>query len=323
MNYRSLGRTKLQISEIGFGAWGIGKTLWKGAEDPESLRALHTAIDLGLNFIDTALVYGNGHSEQLISKILKERSERIYVASKVPPKNFKWPAQPGISIDQVFPPDHVTICAEKSLKNLDVDCIDLLQLHVWNVEWLSEPDWVAPIDQLKQDGKIQYFGVSINDHQPENAVRLIESGLVDSVQVIFNIFDQSPAARLFPACVEHNIGVIVRVSLDEGGLTGKIDRNTTFPSGDFRNSYFAGDRKLQVEERTKKLENFLGPETETLPELALKFCLGFDAVSTIIPGMRTVSHAQSNCSISEKNKLSSETIKRLAEHAWQRNFYLD
>ncbi len=323
MNYRSLGRTKLQISEIGFGAWGIGKALWKGAEDAESLQALHKAIDLGLNFIDTALAYGNGHSEQLIAKVLKERSERITVATKVPPKNFKWPAQPGISIDQVFPPDHVTICAEKSLKNLDVDCLDLLQLHVWNDAWLSEPDWVAPIDQLKQDGKIQHFGISINDHQPENAIRLIESGMVDSVQVIFNIFDQSPAVRLFPVCMEHNIGVIVRVSLDEGGLTGKIDRNTTFPSGDFRNAYFAGDRKLQVEERAKKLENFLGPEAETLPELALKFCLGFDAVSTIIPGMRTVSHAQANCAISGKNQLSSETIERLAEHAWQRNFYLN
>ena len=194
-------------------------------------------------------------------------------------------------------------------------------MHVWNDEWLSESDWYVPIDQLKQDGKIQYFGVSINDHQPENAIRLIETGLVDSVQVIFNIFDQSPTARLFPVCVEHNIGVIVRVSLDEGGLTGKIDRNTTFPSGDFRNSYFAGDRKLQVEEHAKKLEIFLGSEAETLPELALKFCLGFDAVSAIIPGMRTVSHAQANCSISEKNKLSSETIKRLAEHAWHRNFY--
>ena len=321
MNYRTLGRTNIQVSEIGFGSWGIGKEMWKGAEDDESLRALNIAIDAGLNFIDTALAYGNGHSEQLVAQVLKERSERIYVATKVPPKNFKWPAQPGIPIEQVFPPDHLTICTEKSLKNLDIECIDVQQMHVWNDEWLSEPEWFAPVEKLKRDGKIQFFGVSINDYQPENAIQLIESGLVDCVQIIFNIFEQTPAEKLFPVCIEHNIGVIVRVPLDEGGLSGKINRNTTFPSGDFRNNYFHGDRKQQVEEQVNKLEVFLGEEAETMPGLALKYCLGFEAVSTIIPGMRTVNHAKSNCAISDKDRLSSETITRLREHAWQRNFY--
>lgn len=323
MNYRTFGRTNINVSEIGFGAWGIGKALWKGAEDDESLRALNAAIDMGLNFIDTALAYGNGHSEQLIAQLLKERSERIYVASKVPPKNFKWPAQPGIPIENVFPPDHLTICTEKSLKNLDVDCLDVQQMHVWNDEWLSDPEWFAPIEKLKRDGKIQFFGVSINDYQPENAIQLIETGLVDTVQVIFNIFEQTPAEKLFPACIKHNIGVIVRVPLDEGGLSGKINRNTTFPSGDFRNSYFRGDRKQKVEEQVKKLEEFLGSEAESIPELALKFSLGFEAVSTIIPGMRTVNHAKSNCAISDKPRLSPATISKLGEHADNRNYYLD
>ena len=321
MQHRNLGRTKLEVSEIGFGAWGIGKAMWVGAEDDESLRALHTAVDLGLNFIDTALAYGKGHSERLIGQFLKERSERIYVATKVPPKNMKWPAPPGVPSNEAFPPEHVITSAEKSLKNLDVDCLDLLQYHVWNDEWVSEADWFTPIDKLKQEGKISHFGVSINDHQPENAIKLIETGLVDSVQVIFNIFDQSPLNRLFPVCIKNDIGVIVRVALDEGALSGKLDRTTTFPDGDFRNFYFRGNRLQQIEERVKQLEPVLGEEAESLPALALRFCLSFDAVSTVIAGMRSVEHVRANCALSDGRTRTPMTIEELKKHVWERNFY--
>ena len=322
MKYRRLGRTELKVSEIGFGAWGIGAGMWRGARDEESLRALHEAADRGVNFFDTALVYGEGHSEKLIGRFLRERNERLYVATKVPPKNRLWPARPGIPLEEVFPPDYVLHCAEQSLRNLGLDSVDLLQFHVWNDEWLEQGDWYSPIDRLKREGKIRFFGVSINDHQPENALKLIDTGLVDTVQVIFNIFDQSPTRRLFPVCLEKDIGVIVRVPFDEGTLTGKITRNTVFPKGDFRESYFRGDRKRQVEERVSRLMAFLNEEIPTLPDLALRFCLSWDAVSTVIPGMRKIEHVQANCAVSDGRRLPAEVLQQLAAHAWEKNFYL-
>lgn len=322
MQYRRLGRTGMEVSEIGFGAWGIGAGMWRGADDRESLRALHTAADLGVNFFDTALVYGNGHSEELVGRFVKERPERIYVATKVPPKNRLWPARPGIPLQEVFPADHVIRSVEQSLRNLQMDSVDLLQLHVWNDEWLDQGDWYAPIERLKRDGLIRFFGVSINDHQPWNALRLIDTGLVDTVQVIFNIFDQSPKEELFPACLEKDVGVIVRVPFDEGALTGKVRRDTSFPPGDFREHYFRGDRKLQVEERVKKLEALLNDEVPTLPELALRFCLSPEAVSTVIPGMRKVEHVRANCAVSDGKRLPENLLRELEKHAWDKNFYL-
>ncbi len=322
MEYRRLGRTELRVSEIGFGTWGIGGGMWRGAKDQESLRALHEAADLGVNFFDTALVYGNGHSEKLVGRFLRKRRERIYVATKVPPKNGLWPARPGIPLEEVFPEDHVLRSAERSLRNLGLETIDLLQFHVWNDEWLDGGDWYAPIERLKREGKIRFFGVSINDHQPENALQLIRTGLVDTVQVIFNIFDQSPAERLFPLCLERDIGVIVRVPFDEGALTGKVTAGTVFPEGDFRKVYFRGDRKQQVEVRVEKLRAFLGSLAQTLPELALRFCLSWDAVSTVIPGMRKVAHVRANCAVSDGRRLAPEVLQELSAHAWNKNFYL-
>jgi len=321
MNYRKLGRTGIGVSEIGFGAWGIGGALWKGSQDDESVRALHKAIDLGVNFIDTALAYGQGHSERLIASVLRERKERVYVATKIPPKNGEWPARKGSKLRDVFPHDYIIACTERSLRNLRTETIDLEQFHVWNDEWTDDPEWFDAIGKLKEQGKIRFFGVSINDHQPENALRLGESGKADSFQVIYNIFDQSPEERLFPFCRKNDIGVIVRVPFDEGSLTGSITHETRFQPGDFRDAYFQGDRKQQVYERVGKLKELLGSEAETLPELALRFVLSHPAVSTVIPGMRRVSNVEANCRISDGRRLSDGLVVELRKHRWDRNFY--
>jgi len=286
MEYRMLGKTGLKISEIGYGAWGIGGALWQGAKDNESIRALHRAVDLGLNFIDSALVYGDGHSENLVGRVLRERKEKLFVASKIPPKNGKWPARPGTLLREAFPHDHIIKSTETSLKNLKVDIIDVHQFHVWNDDWTADHEWQDAIAKLKEQQKIRFFGISINDHQPENALKAAATGLVDSFQVIYNIFDQTPEEDLFPLCQKLNVGIIARVPLDEGGLTGKMTRDTTFPPGDFRIRYFRDDRKQQVVDHVEKLKTLLGNEASSIPELALRFCLHHPAVSTVIPGMR-------------------------------------
>ena len=321
MKYRTFGKTGIQVSEIGYGAWGIGGALWQGSEDDQSMRALHTAIDLGLNFVDTALAYGQGHSERLVAKLLKDRKERIYVATKIPPKNGKWPARRGTSLHDVFPYEYIIDCTEQSLQNLQVDSIDIQQLHVWNDEWVEDSEWSDAISKLKEQGKIRHFGVSINDHQPENALRLAATGKVDTFQVIYNIFDQSPEDRLFPFCQEKNIGVIVRVPLDEGGLTGSITPETVFPDGDFRNNYFKGDRKQQIVDRVSKLIQISASEARSIAELALRFTLSHPAVSTVIPGMRSMKNVEANCGLSDGRLLSAKLLSELKNHRWVRDFY--
>ncbi len=321
MRYRKLGRTNFEVSEIGYGAWGIGGNQWLGGNDRESLAALRRAIELGLNFIDTALAYGDGHSEQLVGRVVREAGHKIYVATKVPPKNQLWPAQPGIGIDQVFPYDYIMSSTETSLRNLGVDTIDLQQLHVWNPEWIGRDEWRRAFEELKRSGKVRAMGISINDHQPDSALEIIKTGLVDTVQVIYNIFDQSPERNLYPLTIERNIGVIARVPLDEGSLSGKIDENTTFPPGDFRNEYFQGDRKRQVKEHVDSLRRDLGLRDGELPEVALRFCLSHPAVSTVIPGMRSVRNAEANCAVPDQGPLSREALATLHRHAWDRNFY--
>ena len=295
--------------------------MWQGSKDDESIKALHKAIDLGLNFIDTALVYGNGHSENLIGDVIKQHSERLYITSKIPPKNGKWPAQSGTKLCDVFPCDHIIKCTETSLKNLGVDAIDVQQFHVWDDAWAADAEWQDAIAELKGQGKIRFFGISINDHQPDNALKVAATGLIDSFQVIYNIFDQTPEKNLFPLCLQNKIGIIIRVPLDEGGLTGKVAIDTSFPEGDFRNLYFGGDRKKQVVEHTEALNKLLGKEAASLPELALRFCLHHPAVSTVIPGMRTVPNVKANCTISDGRILSKALIDELRKHAWDRNFY--
>jgi aryl-alcohol dehydrogenase-like predicted oxidoreductase len=321
MKYRKLGRTNFEISEMGYGAWGIGGTQWLGGSDGESLAALRRSIDLGLNFIDTALAYGAGHSEQLVGQVVREAGGRIYVATKVPPKNQLWPARPGIGIEQVFPYDYILRATERSLKNLGVETIDLQQLHVWNPEWIARDEWRRGFEELKRSGKVRAVGISINDHQPDSALEIVETGLIDTVQVIYNVFDQSPERNLFPLALARDIGVIARVPLDEGSLTGKIDENTRFAPGDFRASYFKGDRKKQVRERVDRLLGDLGVDAASLPEIALRFCLSHPAVSTVIPGMRSLRNAEANCAVPSRGPLPSETLAVLRRHAWDRNFY--
>jgi aryl-alcohol dehydrogenase-like predicted oxidoreductase len=321
MQYRILGKTGIKVSEIGYGAWGIGGAMWQGSQDEESLRALHRAIDLGLNFIDTALVYGEGHSENLVGKLLKERKEQLYVASKIPPKNRRWPAVPGSALRDAFPYDHIIRCTETSLKNLGVDTIDVQQFHVWDDDWATETEWQDAIARLKEQGKIRFFGMSLNNHEPDNALKVAATGLVDSFQVIYNIYDQTPEKNLFPFCQRNKIGIIVRVPLDEGGLSGVITAETQFPENDFRNSYFRGDRKQQVAEHTNALKKLLGKEAATLAELALRFCLHHPAVSTVIPGMRSRSNVEANCMISDGRNLSESLVVELRNHTWERDFY--
>lgn len=321
MRYRTLGRTGLQVSEIGYGAWGIGGKQWLGGDDRESLAALRRAVELGLNFIDTALAYGDGHSERLVGQVVREARTRIYVATKVPPKNHLWPARPGIGIREVFPYRYIVECTEQSLRNLGLDCIDLQQLHVWNPEWIQDEDWRRAFEDLKRAGKVRFVGVSLNDHQPDSGLELIETGLIDAVQVIYNIFDQSPEARLFPLCRERNIGVLARVPFDEGSLTGQITRQSRFAPDDFRSYYFRGDRKRQVEERVAALKRDLAGVDADLPEIALRFCLSHPAVSTVIPGMRKVKHVEANLAVSDRGPLPESVLAILRKHVWEKNFY--
>lgn len=322
MKYRKLGRTNYNVSEIGYGAWGIGGTLWIGASDKQSLAALHCAIELGIDFIDTALVYGDGHSEQLVGQVVREAGRKIYIATKTPPKNRLWPSRPGIGIDETFPLDYTIRCAEESLRNLGVEAIDLLQLHVWNPDWLYRDEWRRAFEDLKKQGKVLAFGISINDHQPGSALGIIETGLIDTVQVIYNIFDRTPERTLFPACIRRNIGVIVRVPFDEGSLTGRITEQSTFPEGDFRNSYFRDDRRKQVAERVAALVRDLELEDASqLPGVAMRFCLSHPAVSTVIPGMRSTDSVESNVMASGQGPLPPRMLEILRRHTWERNFY--
>jgi aryl-alcohol dehydrogenase-like predicted oxidoreductase len=322
MKYRQLGKTGFQVSEIGYGAWGIGGSQWIGASEKESLAALHKAIEGGVNFIDTALAYGDGTSEQLVGRAVAESGRKIFVTTKVPPKNRLWPARPGIGIDEVFPYDYIISSTEQSLRNLGVDSVALQQLHVWNPEWLGRDEWRRAFETLKSSGKALAVGISINDHQPDSALKIIETGLVDTVQVIYNIFDQTPEQNLFAACIRHNIGVIVRVPFDEGSLTGRIGERTTFPAGDFRNYYFRGDRKKQVAERVAAIVSDLGLEdVNHLPAAAIRFCLSHPAVSSVIPGMRSVSSVDANIMASGQGPLPPHVLEILRRHTWDRDFY--
>ncbi|MBM9506625.1 aldo/keto reductase [Actinacidiphila acididurans] len=322
MRYRELGRTGLSVSEIAYGAWGIGASMWIGASEDESVKALHRAVDLGMNLIDTARGYGE--SERIVGAVVRERAragDSVAVATKVPPLNGKWPAPGGLDPAVTFPGAHIRASVETSLRASGLDHFDVLQFHVWSDEWVGRGDWLETVADLKAEGKIRLFGVSVNDHQPDNAVALVRSGTVDAVQVIYNIFDQAPAAELLPACQEHGVGVIVRVALDEGGLTGRINAGTTFPEGDFRNRYFRGDRPAQVEQRVRAIAADLGIAVEDMAETALRFVLSHPAVSTVIPGMRTVRNVERNAAVSDGRTLTAEQLAVLAGHSWQRNFY--
>jgi aryl-alcohol dehydrogenase-like predicted oxidoreductase len=317
MKYRTLGRTGIEVSEIGYGAWGIGGVQWTGGDDDEARRALNLAIDQGVNFIDTALAYGGGHSERLVGEVARSRKERIYIASKVPPRNLEWPAR-DVPLREVFTYDYIIECTERSLRNLGVETIDLQQLHVWNDSWKDESEWIDALQKLRGQGKIRYFGLSLNDYQPWNAIETLRQGHIDAVQVIYNIFEQAPEDELYPACQELNVGVIARVPFDESGLTGAVRPDSVWPETDFRSWFFQGDRKQKVYDRVERLKLLLGDEAKSLAELALRFTLSHDAVSAVIPGMRSTKNVAANISYSDGRKLSPETLAKLKAFAWDR-----
>lgn len=321
MNHRRLGATGLEVSEIGYGAWGIGQSMWVGAEDTESLRALDRAIDLGLTLIDTALAYGDGHSERLVGQVVRRRDETVRVATKIPPQNMTWPARADSHADEAFPGDHIRAATETSLRNLGLETIDVQQFHVWHDNWLEQGDWLETVEALKQEGKIRCFGVSINDHEPGSALELVRSGRVDTVQVIYNVFDQSPEDELLGAAQEHGVGALARVPFDEGGLTGAIGPGTQFPEGDFRARYFRGDRKQQVADRVAAIVDDLGIAPDAIAETALRFILSHAAVSAVIPGMRSIRNVERNMTAGDGQGLPPEQVERLRAHRWVRDFY--
>jgi aryl-alcohol dehydrogenase-like predicted oxidoreductase len=322
MRYRKLGRTGIEISDIGFGSWGIGGKQWIGGSDEESRAALRRALELGVNFIDTALAYGDGHSEELVGEIVRSAAGKVFVATKVPPMNKKWPAKAGVGIEEVFPYDYVIRSTEESLRNLKMDAVDLQQLHVWNSEWTDRDEWKRAFEDLKKSGKAKAVGVSLNAGDPDSGLDLIRTGLCDSVQVVYNIFDQSPNGNLLPLALLHRVGVLARVPLDEGALTGTITEDTVFEKGEFRDWYFRGrDRKKQVVEHVSALRKDLEGIEGTLPEIALRYCLSHPAVSTVIPGMRKVRTAESSCSVSDLGALPDEVLAKMKKHAWVKDFH--
>jgi aryl-alcohol dehydrogenase-like predicted oxidoreductase len=316
MKYRKLGRTAYSVSEIGHGLWGMSG--WSGSEDIESLESLQLSTNLGCTFFDTAWAYGDGHSDQLIGKILKQNPDkRLYVASKVPPKNRKWPASREDAYSDVFPRDHVMKHAEMIREAIGVAQIDLLQFHVWDDSWTEDADFRSTVEELKNKKLIAHFGLSLNRWEPQNGIKALRTGLVDAVQVIYNIFDQSPEDELFPGCRELNVGVIARVPLDEGSLGGKLTPDTKFPAGDWRASYFGPENLAETVERVERLKEIL-PPSMTLPEMAFRFILSNPDVSTTIPGMRKPKHVGENISYSNKGPLSKDLLEELRTHRWDR-----
>jgi aryl-alcohol dehydrogenase-like predicted oxidoreductase len=316
MLYRKLGRTGWPVSEIGYGMWGLAG--WSGSDDAESLDSLNRAIELGCTFFDTAWGYGKGHSESILGRVVRQHPAKdLIVATKIPPKNFVWPSRRGFTLDDCFPPDHIREYAERSLENLGLTRIDLLQFHVWEDAWAHDERWQRAMDDLKAEGLIRAVGISVNRWEPENVVESLRTGHVDAVQVIYNIFDQAPQDTLFPLCAELNIGVIARVPFDEGTLTGTLTRDSTWPEGDWRNTYFVPENLAASIEHADRLKPLVPPGM-TLPELALRWILEDDRVSTIIPGMRKIRNVEANIGASDGRQLDPALKAGLKGHRWDR-----
>ncbi len=316
MQYRRFGRTNWNISEIGYGMWGLAG--WTGSEETEVNKALEKSIELGCNFFDTAWGYGAGKSEQILGKLLRMHpTDKLYVATKIPPKNFKWPSKSNYKIEDCFPASHIIEYTEKSLKNLNVECIDLQQFHVWEDSWANSDDWKNAIEKLKKDGKIRHIGISVNRWEPDNVLATLKTNLIDTVQVIYNIFDQAPTDNLFPLCRTLDIGVIARVPFDEGTLTGTLTKETVFPKEDWRSTYFVKENLISSVDHADTLKPII-PAGMTMAELALKFILCNDDVHTIIPGMRKVRNVEANMATSTGKKLEKALELKLKSHRWDR-----
>ncbi len=316
MRYRTFGRTQLSVSEIGYGMWGLAD--WKETDENELNRTLDRSVELGCNFYDTAWGYGAGHSEQILGQLIRRHPhKRLYHATKIPPKNFKWPSKAEYRLEDCFPYDHIIEYTEKSLANLGVDCIDLQQFHVWEDDWAEQDDWKRALEKLKKDGKIRFAGVSVNRWEPDNVLGTLRTGMIDTVQVIYNIFDQAPEDNLFPLCRELNIGVIARVPFDEGTLTGTLTKETHFPKDDWRSTYFVPENLISSVEHADALRPLI-PAGMTMAEMALRFILANDDVHTTIPGMRKLKNLEANIRVSDSRKLDTTLAQHLKAHRWDR-----
>lgn len=316
MKYRRFGRMGWMVSEVGYGMWGMGS--WSGSNDEESLNSLQRAVDLGSNFFDTAWGYGEGRSEGLLGRLVRANpSRRLYTATKIPPRNFKWPSRREFTLDDCFPPEHIEEYVHKSIENSGLESFDLMQFHTWEDSWVDDDRWAKKMDELRHQGLFKAVGISVNRWEPWNGVRTVRSGLVDSVQVIYNIFDQNPEDELFPACREMDVAVIARVPFDEGTLTGTLTRESTWPEGDWRNTYFVPENLLASVERADALKPLV-PEGMTMPMMALRFILNNPTVSTIIPGMRKIRHVETNIAASDAGPLPRDLHAQLRQHRWDR-----
>ena len=320
MKYRQLGNSGLEISEIGFGAWAIGGS-WGPQKESDSVEALNTAIDLGVNFIDTAAGYGNGKSERIIGELLKSRPEGVIVCTKTPPVQGKWPPSPHCRIEDRYPEKYLRVNVEERLRNLQLDCLDVLLLHTWTRAWNDNPVALHILQEMKAEGLIRHVGISTPEHDQNCVVQLMRDGMVDVLQVIYNIFEQEPAAQILPIALETGTGIIARVAFDEGVLTGKFTGKEIFEKDDFRRDYFAGDRLERAVRRTEKIREEMCDTNLSMPALALKFVLSHQAVSTVIPGIRNRAQAIQNAAVSDLPELTNDQLIRLREYAWNRGFW--
>jgi aryl-alcohol dehydrogenase-like predicted oxidoreductase len=296
--------------------WGLAG--WTGSDEGEVCLALQRSVELGCNFFDTAWAYGEGQSEAMLGNLLRANpGVRLYTATKIPPKNRKWPSRREHSLDDCYPPDHIREYVHRSLKNAGVESFDLVQFHTWEDSWLDDDRWVAAIDELRHQGVLHSVGISINRWEPWNGVKAVRSGLIDAVQVIYNIFDQNPEDELFPACREMNVAVIARVPFDEGTLTGSLTLDSKWPRGDWRNTYFVQENLKNSVERAERLRSLVPPGM-SMAEMALRFILNNPDVSTIIPGMRSLHHVESNLAASQAGELPDSLHQELRKHRWDR-----
>ncbi len=324
MHYRRFGRTGWNVSEVGYGMWGLAG--WTGSDDAESLASLQRSVDLGCNFFDTAWAYGDGRSEQILGKILRANEsntsaggpdKKLYVATKIPPKNRRWPSRREFSLDDCFPPSYIVEYVEKSLANLGTEKLDLIQFHTWEDRWLADERLHLAIENLRSSGKVRAVGISLNRWEPASGIRAVRVGLVDAVQVIYNIFDQNPEDELFPACRENNVAVIARVPFDEGSLTGTLTLESTWPKEDWRSTYFVAENLKSSVAHADALKPLL-KDGMTMPEMALRFILNNKDVATIIPGMRKIKNVESNIAASAKPPLAPALLSELRKHRWDR-----
>lgn len=316
MRYRRFGRLGWMVSEVGYGMWGMAG--WTGSDDDESRQSLQRSVELGCNFFDTAWGYGEGRSEGLLGDLVRANPDKkLYTATKMPPKNMKWPSKREYSLEDCFPPDHIEKYVYISLANAGLDSFDLMQFHTWEDGWMADDRWLHKLNDLRNQGLIHGIGISMNRWEPWNGVAAVRSGVIDAVQVIYNIFDQNPEDELFPACEEMDVAVIARVPFDEGTLTGKITKDSSWPADDWRSSYFVPENLEASVERADALKPLVPPDM-TMPEMAMRFILNHPAVSTIIPGMRKLLHVEANIATSDAGPLPADLHEQLRKHRWVR-----